>query len=868
MATADRPHFVQQAVWYFLRQEYPACELIVLDHGRRDVADLIPRDDRLRYVRIGPCSPGRARNLGCELARGDLVAHWSDDDWSGPDRLRRQVAALAESGAAICGARELLYYRVDEGDAHWYRHPADLPSWLAGGTLMYRRAAWAERPFTERAPDPDAEFVRGFAPDRLHPLADSSCWVALIHAGSTFSRDVRRPRWEPCSLDEVVRRWGNDSSFYLALRHGRARATQQRPPRAATPTITLAATFVTYDGYGSMAEYLALGMARAGAAVDLLPFHVDRRGLSDELESLLGRSRPDPRAPTLCFAWWGEDLGRFRSADELYVNTMWETSRLPADWPRRLNRARAVIVPTRWAAGVFQASGVTVPIEVVPQGIDPDVYRYEERPDRAGLTTLMVGVFVPRKNMEYGIAAWKEAFAGDPDARLIVKSRFRARAYEPDDARIRFVDSEEPTRGIAHWYRQADVLMALGNEGFGLPLVEAMAVGLPVIALDSEGQGDVCEDAADHVLAVPPARWQPVEEPPYGSCGVRGIPAVSDVADRLRWVDTHRAEARTLGRAASAWVHQHRNVWTMGPAVLDVLERHARPPRPLRQVHVIWAAGERPGPAPEDADHLAAVLPSVRVVQRPPDLRGARILHVLHEPGRFDDRELASFLQQAHYAGVPTAVTEYVDGGIAAWERDADVLVAPLRSGAARLRERWPKKTVVHLPMGCPAWSPSGSAARGRAVAVLGASRSTRLWLHDVITRVPGAALLPADPVDGAGPGLAAQADLLVCWDDAGAGMDGLAAARAIRRGLATGVPLLVAPSLVAPDGPAEDLRDVTWQPAGPDPASLRDALERLLDDTTLRARLIAAARTFCEDHTWRRTGDRHLELWRTLEAV
>jgi hypothetical protein len=27
------------------------------------------------------------------------------------------------------------------------------------------------------------------------------------------------------------------------------------------------------------------------------------------------------------------------------------------------------------------------------------------------------------------------------------------------------VDSEEPTRGMAHWYRQADVLLALGNEG-------------------------------------------------------------------------------------------------------------------------------------------------------------------------------------------------------------------------------------------------------------------------------------------------------------------------------------------------------------------------------------------------------------------
>ena len=62
----------------------------------------------------------------------------------------------------------------------------------------------------------------------------------------------------------------------------------------------------------------------------------------------------------------------------------------------------------------------------------------------------------------------------------------------------------EPTRGIAHWYARADVLLALGNEGFGLPLVEAMATGLPVIALDSEGQSDVCADAGGLVMPVVP----------------------------------------------------------------------------------------------------------------------------------------------------------------------------------------------------------------------------------------------------------------------------------------------------------------------------------------------------------------------------
>ncbi len=102
MPTADRRAFVEQSIWYFLRQDYGPRELIVIDDGDEDVARLIPLDERIRYVRLAGRRPlGAKLNLGCEQARGELIAHWDDDDWIGPDRLSRQVAALA--GADACG---------------------------------------------------------------------------------------------------------------------------------------------------------------------------------------------------------------------------------------------------------------------------------------------------------------------------------------------------------------------------------------------------------------------------------------------------------------------------------------------------------------------------------------------------------------------------------------------------------------------------------------------------------------------------------------------------------------------------------------------------------------------------------------------
>src|ERR1051326_1608453 len=79
MPTANRRAFVAQAVEYFLRQTYERRELIVVDDGDDAVGDLLPRDERVRYVRLaGRQTVGAKRNRACEEARGELIAHSGD----------------------------------------------------------------------------------------------------------------------------------------------------------------------------------------------------------------------------------------------------------------------------------------------------------------------------------------------------------------------------------------------------------------------------------------------------------------------------------------------------------------------------------------------------------------------------------------------------------------------------------------------------------------------------------------------------------------------------------------------------------------------------------------------------------------------
>jgi glycosyltransferase involved in cell wall biosynthesis len=877
LPTRDRPFLALQAVRYFQRQDYPFRELVIVDSGIEPVA--LPADHRIRRLRPDrPITVGAARNLGNASARGELLAHWDDDDWIGPDRLSKQVAALQRCPTAVCcGLGSLLYYRPAHADAWRYQPLEQDRAFLAGGTLLYRREEWASHPFIEIDCGEDAAFVAGLGDERVLRLADEGWYVALMHDRNTSAKDLGDSRWSAARLDEVAARIGPDGAFYAAMRSGRLAELAEAPR---SNSVTVASDLMIYDGLGSMAEYAALGMARAGADVRLAPITLDRVGLRSETLALLERSGRE--GPVLYWTTPRPALEAYAASPELFIRAVWESSRLPTDWLGRFERARAVIAASTYVANVCRASGLTVPLAVIPDGVDPTVHHWQRRPERAGVTTLIVGTLIPRKHLAEGLAAWRMAFAGDANARLLVKARFQAGRLTVDDPRIRVVDDEQRTRGIADWYRQADVLLALGNEGFGLPLVEGMACGLPVVALASEGQADVCREAGDLVLQVPPSHLESYRDPVYGPCGASAVPDVAVAAAQLRWVATHRDEARELGRSASAWATHHRNVWRMGPAVLDVLERHTAPARTLRRRRTLWVPSwrSRCGIGEYTWHLLRELCGGARVSAKPPEHRGLRLLHVQHEDGLFDDAALAGYLERID---APVVITEHSVGAVAKpWEERAAALVALTSRGVTELRARARGRPVAHLPHGCPEWFPPRKTTRGRVIGSFGFMERYKGFtaLLEVLRTLPGTELVlysyPKDPRFGrefehAAAGLpvrwcrdylpaeqvahklAAECDLLAFWYDE---VPHASASGAARIGLASGVPVLTSRTSWF-----EDLGHTTWQPE-----QLTQGVARLLEDGNLRNDLVAAARDYCTKHSWRRIAADHLTLWQSIE--
>src|SRR5262249_9719489 len=143
MPTANRRLFLPSAIQCFLRQDYPARELVVVDDGIDPVDDLMPEDARVHYTRVpGTQSVGAKRNLACDKACGEIVVHWDDDDWSSPQRLTYQVTALLHEGFDLCGLDRVVFFDPREGKAWEYFYLSSVRPWVHGATLCYRKNLW------------------------------------------------------------------------------------------------------------------------------------------------------------------------------------------------------------------------------------------------------------------------------------------------------------------------------------------------------------------------------------------------------------------------------------------------------------------------------------------------------------------------------------------------------------------------------------------------------------------------------------------------------------------------------------------------------------------------------------------------------
>jgi phosphatidylinositol alpha-mannosyltransferase len=180
-------------------------------------------------------------------------------------------------------------------------------------------------------------------------------------------------------------------------------------------------------------------------------------------------------------------------------------------WFRRLNGRIAVSN----AAMAYTNKHFPGQYEIIPNGVDikhfcPDVEPIESLCD-GKRNILFVGRLEKRKGAGYLLKAYKTVKREVPDARLVFvgPSTRLTRKYEKKVARDGLKDvmfiGQVPYRELPRYYKSADVFCApaTGRESFGIVLLEAMAVGKPIVASNIPGYAGVVMDKEEAVL-VPP----------------------------------------------------------------------------------------------------------------------------------------------------------------------------------------------------------------------------------------------------------------------------------------------------------------------------------------------------------------------------
>ena len=182
--------------------------------------------------------------------------------------------------------------------------------------------------------------------------------------------------------------------------------------------------------------------------------------------------------------------------------TVWESTIYPELFFNKLKEYDQVWVPSKWQAEITAKQGIeSNKIKIIPEGVNtslfyPEDLKYEDDKFRF----LIFGRWDDRKSIRELIEAFKNVFGESEKVELVISvdNPHSVDGMKSTEERLKFYNINSNNIKILHFPNKEDYakylkrghvfLSCARSEGWNLPLIEAMACGIPSLYSNCSGQ--------------------------------------------------------------------------------------------------------------------------------------------------------------------------------------------------------------------------------------------------------------------------------------------------------------------------------------------------------------------------------------------
>ena len=299
---------------------------------------------------------------------------------------------------------------------------------------------------------------------------------------------------------------------------------------------------------------------------------------------------PDVKMPQIV---WGQAPLFFKNSGNYKIgHCEFEGEDWPKSWVPYCNMMDEVWVPTKWDRQKAIRGGVNKPIYVIAQGVDPDYFHPGIAPMESEIPQtfkfIVTAAWLERKNLGNLIKTFCRTFKKTDDVCLIIKTMNLGLVEKiedeikklniPDDSAWVYVKEEDwPTSSLPSFYTMGQCfVLPTHGEGFGLPIFEALACGIPVITTAFGAPNEYLRDDSDKKKPLPGVHFldyhlvKSRDRYEYLKDNKWAEPDLNQLAEKMLWVYNNYAKEKEHAMATSKIIRQ-KFAWS--EVVKPIIER-------------------------------------------------------------------------------------------------------------------------------------------------------------------------------------------------------------------------------------------------------------------------------------------------------